>query len=327
MEQNISSVSISSRVATIATRRGRVIPRPAHQRRLQVGLWPIKTWLGRSVQPLPKAARSHDVKITRPKQTLWDTLTITSLFAVWYLSNIYFNIFNKQVLNAFGHAGTCTWIHLAVSSVLASALWIVRLQPRPPLTPRVIDVIFPLAILHLLGFYTTNASLGAVNVSLTHTIKSMEPFFTVVLSWLLMKARPAKRVIAALVPVVVGVVVASATDLSFTWAGFNAAMMSNLAFQCRNVLSKKAMMRTSYESLEGGGDNDTSSLNEVNIFAVMSIMACIMMVPVVAAIEGPSLAQLGPSPIDWMSADMWRMSILAGICRYVALSYIFLAHR
>jgi solute carrier family 35 protein E1 len=256
-----------------------------------------------------------------------DTVIIAGLFAVWYLSNIYFNIYNKQVLNVFGHPGACTWIHLAVSSVLAIALWVVRVQPRPPLTPRVVDVIFPLAILHFLGFYTTNASLGAVNVSLTHTIKSMEPFFTVVFSWLLMKARPAKRVMAALIPVVGGVIVASATDLSFTWAGFIAAMLSNLAFQCRNVLSKKAMMRSSYESLESGGVDDISSLDEVNIFAVMSIMACVMMVPFVLALEGPALAQLGPSPMNWMSPDLWVKSILAGICRYAAACRTFLEPR
>lgn len=42
--------------------------------------------------------------------------------------------------------------------------------------------IFPLAVVHTLGNLFTNMSLGQVSVSFTHTIKAMEPFFSVVLS-------------------------------------------------------------------------------------------------------------------------------------------------
>lgn len=43
-------------------------------------------------------------------------------------------------------------------------------------------VILPLAVAHTMGNLLTNISLGKVAVSFTHTIKAMEPFFTVVLS-------------------------------------------------------------------------------------------------------------------------------------------------
>jgi drug/metabolite transporter (DMT)-like permease len=42
--------------------------------------------------------------------------------------------------------------------------------------------IVPLAIVHTMGNLFTNMSLGKVAVSFTHTIKAMEPFFSVVLS-------------------------------------------------------------------------------------------------------------------------------------------------
>ena len=42
--------------------------------------------------------------------------------------------------------------------------------------------ILPLAIVHTMGNLFTNMSLGKVAVSFTHTIKAMEPFFSVVLS-------------------------------------------------------------------------------------------------------------------------------------------------
>lgn len=42
--------------------------------------------------------------------------------------------------------------------------------------------IWPLAVVHTLGNLFTNMSLGMVAVSFTHTIKAMEPFFSVLLS-------------------------------------------------------------------------------------------------------------------------------------------------
>jgi len=42
--------------------------------------------------------------------------------------------------------------------------------------------ILPLACVHTLGNLFTNMSLGKVAVSFTHTIKAMEPFFSVLLS-------------------------------------------------------------------------------------------------------------------------------------------------
>jgi hypothetical protein len=42
--------------------------------------------------------------------------------------------------------------------------------------------ILPLALIHMLGNVFTNVSLGKVAVSFTHTIKAMEPFFSVLLS-------------------------------------------------------------------------------------------------------------------------------------------------
>lgn len=45
-----------------------------------------------------------------------------------------------------------------------------------------LGAILPLAAVHTLGNLFTNMSLGKVAVSFTHTIKAMEPFFSVVLS-------------------------------------------------------------------------------------------------------------------------------------------------
>jgi len=48
--------------------------------------------------------------------------------------------------------------------------------------------LLPLALIHMLGNVFTNMSLGKVAVSFTHTIKAMEPFFSVLLSVLFLGA-------------------------------------------------------------------------------------------------------------------------------------------
>ncbi|KAG5022821.1 hypothetical protein JHK85_019163 [Glycine max] len=58
--------------------------------------------------------------------------------------------------------------------------------------------ILPPAVAHTMGNLLTNISLGKVAVSFTHTIKVMEPFFTVVLSTLLLGDRVRTEVLGSL---------------------------------------------------------------------------------------------------------------------------------
>jgi solute carrier family 35 protein E1 len=69
----------------------------------------------------------------------------------------------------------------------------------------------------------------------------MEPFFSVLLSALFLGEAPTAPVVLSLLPVVGGVALASASEVTFNWPGFLAAMGSNVTFQSRNVFSKKFM--------------------------------------------------------------------------------------
>jgi len=67
--------------------------------------------------------------------------------------------------------------------------------------------------------------------------QAMEPFFSVVLSALFLGEAPSGAVLASLLPIVGGVALASASEVTFNWPGFLAAMGSNL-------ISKKFMTRS-----------------------------------------------------------------------------------
>lgn len=145
------------------------------------------------------------------------------------------------MLKAFPHPLTITAFQFLVGSAVATTMWALRLHPAPKTTPEAIAGVSPLAAVHTLGNALTNVSLGAVAVSFTHTIKALEPFFSVLLSALFLGEQPSAPVILSLFPIIGGVALASTSELSFTWKGFLAAMGSNVTFQSRNVLSKKFM--------------------------------------------------------------------------------------
>mmetsp|Transcript_11631 Transcript_11631/g.34479 ORF Transcript_11631/g.34479 Transcript_11631/m.34479 type:complete len:417 (-) Transcript_11631:93-1343(-) len=103
-------------------------------------------------------------------------------------------------------------------------------------------------IVGILRFVTVVAgllSLKFVAVSFTETIKSSAPFFTVLFSWVLLRERTSFAVNLSLVPVVGGLALCSATELSFNLIGFWAAVFNNCIDCVQNVFSKK-LLTTQY---------------------------------------------------------------------------------
>ncbi|KAH0914674.1 hypothetical protein HID58_029120 [Brassica napus] len=87
-------------------------------------------------------------------------LELGLLFAMWYLFNIYFNIYNKQVLKALHAPMTVTLVQFAVGSVLITFMWALNLYKRPKISAAQLAAILPLAVVHTLGNLFTNMSLG-----------------------------------------------------------------------------------------------------------------------------------------------------------------------
>ena len=101
-----------------------------------------------------------------------------------------------------------------------------------------------MALVGLMRFATVIlglVSLKYVAVSFTETVKSSAPFFTVIFARLILGERTSMMVNLSLVPVVCGLALASATELSFTYVGFFAAVANNCIDCVQNVFSKKLL--------------------------------------------------------------------------------------
>ncbi|CAL4910125.1 unnamed protein product [Urochloa decumbens] len=243
------------------------------------------------------------------------TLQLGAMILVWYTLNIYFNIYNKLVLKAVPFPYTITTFQFASGSFFITLMWLLNLHPKPRLSLRQYAKLLPLALIHMLGNIFTNMSLGKVAVSFTHTIKAMEPFFSVLLSVLFLGETPSLLVLGSLAPIVGGVVLASMTEVSFNWIGFWSAMASNLTNQSRNVFSKKLLA------------DKEDSLDDINLFSIMTVMAFLLSAPLMLSIEGikfsPSYLQSAGVNVK----DLCVKAALAGTCFhfYQQVSYSLLA--
>lgn len=237
------------------------------------------------------------------------------LFGGWYVANIVFNIYNKQTLVAFPQPLTLTTLQFGLGSLLAVVLWTTGIVKKPSLSESTLKAVGLLGLVHTLGNVLTNMSLGAVAVSFTHTIKAMEPFFSVVLSAAFLSDVPSAAVLMTLLPIVGGVALASVSEASFNWLGFLTAMGSNLTFQSRNVLSKKLMLKK-------------DGLDNISMFSLITIASFLILLPFSLAIEGWKLT---PSALQAAGvADpnaLIGKTLIAAFCfhSYQQLSYMILA--
>lgn len=198
-------------------------------------------------------------------------------FFMWYFLNVIFNILNKKIYNYFPYPYFVSVIHLAVGVVYCLGSWAVGLPKRAPMDSNLLKLLIPVAVCHALGHVTSNVSFAAVAVSFTHTIKALEPFFNAAASQFILGQSIPITLWLSLAPVVLGVSMASLTELSFNWLGFISAMISNISFTYRSIYSKKAM----------------TDMDSTNLYAYISIIALFVCIPPAIILEGPQLLKHG----------------------------------
>ncbi|KAG2424566.1 hypothetical protein HXX76_014446 [Chlamydomonas incerta] len=207
------------------------------------------------------------------------TVVTLSFIAIWYALNIGFNLLNKTIFKYFPYPYTVSTIHVVVGLVYCVLVYAVGLKSWSfgrPVTKQEFKNIFGPAAMHAIGHVAANISFAAVAISLTHTVKTLEPAFNVVLSKVILGEATPLPVLLTLVPIMFGVALASAGELSFNWTGFLTAMASNLTFGFRAVWSKRAM---------------TKSLDGTAVYAYTTLISVLICVPWALMAEGGTLVE------------------------------------
>lgn len=225
-----------------------------------------------------------------------DKKAASTLFyiALWYGLNIGYNIYNKDLCNNFDFVYTVGTTSLGAGLVYLLPVWGLGIRAAPKLDAQTSKNIAVIAFLHLVGHFGAVVSMSLGAVSFTHIVKAAEPVFSTVLSGIILGKWAAWQVNLSLVPVILGVVIASvklsfdpfSVELGdFNVSAFAGAMISNLAFALRSIYMKK-MDDTPTKAAACKANNLTSD----NIYAVYTIFAFFMALPLAYFVEGAALS-------------------------------------
>jgi len=221
-------------------------------------------------------AMSGGAAETDAPSSLADTLTTGSYFAMWYLFNIAYNIYNKQALNALAYPWTIATIQMTAGLFYFVPLWVLGLRAAPKLSKDDLKTLFPIALCHTGVHVGAVIALGAGAVSFAHIVKASEPVVTCLLNGIILKEILPLPVYMTLLPIIGGVAIASMKELSFTVLALASAMLSNVSSAARGVLSKKTM----------SGKKIGENMNAQNLYAVLTAMSTCILIPMMLAVEG-----------------------------------------
>lgn len=252
--------------------------------------------------------------ITVPR-SLVDRVQLTGLFFAWFFLNVMYNITNKRCQNAFPMPWTMTVVSLFVGIPWVLFLWATGIRKAPKLNADGIKTLLPIGAAHALGHAGAVIALGAGAVSFAQTVKAAEPVFTCVLSFLVLGTVFRWQVYASLLPIIVGVSLASLKELSFTWKALYGAVTSNIAFASRAVLSKATMDKPAGENMDAP-----------NLYGVLTIMAFLYSLPFALYYEGPQfLAAWAEATTKVTPFWLTRQMILDGFYYYSYNEIAFIA--
>jgi len=208
--------------------------------------------------------------------SLIEPATTVSLFLLWYALNVMYNIINKRVLNKLPHPMSISTVQLMTGSMYYLVTLLIRGKPKLPCPVHApAKAIYASAFGHAAGQTATLISLEAGAVSFTHIVKSLEPFFSCVFTFLSTRKVMDFRVYLSLIPVVGGVGLACLDKLSYNHLAFFAAMSSNAFFAMRGVKSKQAL--------------NSTELDAPNLFGVVTCLSALMAIPFALGFEGLAL--------------------------------------
>jgi hypothetical protein len=105
-------------------------------------------------------------------------------------------------------------------------------------------MLLPAALLWSANYFNSYG-LQVAGITLTYVVKACIPVFTVVICSFRGQKFP-NAVYFSLIPICVGVAIASGSDLDFSFIGLGAALISAISQTAMNIVIKEARLRTGY---------------------------------------------------------------------------------
>lgn len=198
------------------------------------------------------------------KITITETTVIESNSGVWnsralsYLGLWYFFSFctlflNKYILSLLeGEPGMLGAVQMLSTSIIGFMKMYVpcclyQHKARTEYPPNFIMIMLFVGLMRFATVVLGLVSLKNVAVSFAETVKSSAPIFTVIMSRLILGEYTGLWVNLSLFPVMAGLALCTATEVSFNMLGFSAALSTNIMDCLQNVFSKKLLSGDKYK--------------------------------------------------------------------------------
>jgi solute carrier family 35, member E1 len=232
------------------------------------------------------------------QMNLSNMLKLSIYYFLLYFFTVVYNVANKVVLEKFSYPFTVATLQVMIGIPVFLPFWLMKF----PHFFKTLDYVHyhKIAACHGFGNAATVMALNSASVSFVHVIKSAEPIFSAILSLFVMNSKLSILTYLSLLPIVIGVALASLKELNFTWMAFLSAMMSNLCYQSRMVFSKAALIASHHHIDNSNSNNnhhnvsklkseDSIPISAVNTFRIITVFACLQLLPVTIFFERQGL--------------------------------------
>ncbi|KAG2484221.1 hypothetical protein HYH03_016956 [Edaphochlamys debaryana] len=194
----------------------------------------------------------------------------------WYVSNIGVLLLNKYLLSSTGFDNPvfltlCHMIACTTIGLVASLSGFLPLKPVKSWQQFMKIVV--LAAVFCLTVVLGNMSLNYIPVSFNQAVGSTTPFFTAILAFAMQGHREVPLTYYSLVPIMVGVVVASGGEPSFNFVGFSCCLAATALRALKSVLQSILMT------------DPSEKLDPMSLLLYMSATSVFLLVPMSAVLE------------------------------------------
>ncbi|CAF1213238.1 unnamed protein product [Rotaria sordida] len=229
-------------------------------------------------------------------------LQLCILILSWYFISSLANIIGKQLLTIFPYPFSVTLTQLFHGWIYSIPLLrLIGIQQSTDVhSTRIyyITILVPLAIGKLLSQLTSQISLRLVTISYTHTVKALMPLFTVILSRIILDEEQSITIYLSLLPIIIGVIITSLSELSFDIIGLISALFSTCLLALQNIYSKKTLKYI--------------NIHHLALLSVLSKLSWCLLIPFWFLFDGSHMdirRELTPTVIYFILID--------GLCNFI----------
>ncbi|KAK3565895.1 hypothetical protein QTP86_020305 [Hemibagrus guttatus] len=201
----------------------------------------------------------HVLKVTITETTVieadsgvWNSKSLAYLI-LWYFFSFCTLFLNKYILSLLeGEPSLLGAVQMLSTTVIGCVKMFVpcclyQHKSRTDYPPNFLMIMLFVGLMRFTTVVLGLVSLKSVAVSFAETVKSSAPIFTVIMSRLILGEYTGLWVNFSLFPVMAGLALCTATEISFNMLGFSAALSTNIMDCLQNVFSKKLLSGDKYK--------------------------------------------------------------------------------